>query len=198
MPSRIGLFGGCFNPVHRGHIAVAGAALAHLGLDKVVFIPSGHPPLKGNSGLLDGEARLALLERALADEPRMEASAVEIRRSGPSFTVDTVRALVAEAPAGTEWVFLLGSDCLRRLPGWKGIDELHRMLRFAVVQRAGAERPLGDARLLSLPCDAGAVSSTLVRERLARGDAVDELVPPAVAAYLAASGHYRTSIASLS
>ena len=81
MPSRIGLFGGCFNPVHRGHIAVAGAALAHLGLDKVVFIPSGHPPLKGNSGLLDGEARLALLERALADEPRMEASPIEIRRS---------------------------------------------------------------------------------------------------------------------
>ncbi|MCK9543828.1 MAG: nicotinate-nucleotide adenylyltransferase [Novosphingobium sp.] len=190
MSTRIGLFGGCFNPVHRGHIAVARAARAHLGLDKVLFIPSGHPPLKGDEGLLAGEERLAMLRLALAEEAGMDACDIEIGRAGPSYTVDTVRAFWRELPDDAEMFFLLGSDCLGRLPRWKGIDELHRMLRFAVVQRAGEERPLVDPRLLALPCDAGPVSSTLIRERLARGESVDDLVHRAVAARLAARRHY--------
>lgn len=190
MSLRVGLFGGCFNPVHLGHIAVARSALAHLGLDRVVFIPSGHPPLKGDRGLAPGEHRLAMLELALAAEPRMEASAVELEREGRSFTIDTVRALQHELPAGTELFFLLGSDCLERLPHWKGIEELHDLLRFAVVQRAEAGRPLADSRLLALPCEPLAVSSTMVRGGLARGDSVEHLVPAAVAAYLAKQRPY--------
>lgn len=193
MSLRVGLFGGCFNPVHLGHVEVARAALAHLALDRVVFIPSGHPPLKGNRGLAPGEHRLAMLELALAGEPRMAASALELGREGRSFTIDTVRALLDGLPAGTELFFLLGSDCLERLPHWKGIDDLHALVRFAVVQRAGAEQPVADPRLLALPCEPLGVSSTLVRGRLACGAGAEDLVPVAVAAYLAEHRPYPVS-----
>lgn len=185
MTMRIGLFGGCFNPVHLGHIAAARAALAHLELDRVIFIPSGQPPLKGSAGLLAGPDRLAMLELALQDEPAMEASAIEIERSGPSYTVDTVRTLRSALPAGAELFFLLGGDCLARLPQWKGIEELRTAVRFAILPRGGeGTGPLAEA-LVGVPMAPMAISSTLVRARCAGGESIDALVPPAVAAYLA-------------
>lgn len=185
MTMRIGLFGGCFNPVHLGHIAAARAALAHLALDRVIFIPSGQPPLKGSAGLLAGPDRLAMLELALQDEPAMEASAIEIERSGPSYTVDTVRTLRSALPAGAELFFLLGGDCLARLPQWKGIEELRAAVRFAILPRGGeGTGPLAE-ELVGVPMAPMAISSTLVRARCAGGEPVDALVPPAVAAYLA-------------
>lgn len=182
---RVGLFGGCFNPVHCGHVAAARAARDHLQLDRVVFIPSGQPPLKGAAGLMPGQDRLAMLRDALANEPGMSADGIELDRAGPSYTVDTVRVLRQGLPEAAELFFLLGSDCLDRLPRWKGIDELHAMLRFAIVQRRGAERVPDDRRIVSVPMAPCSLSSTLVRDRLARGESVVDLVPPAVVAYLA-------------
>ena len=184
MTQRIGLFGGCFNPVHNGHIALARAGLANLGLDTVIFIPSGLPPLKGGQGLLPGEQRLAMLQSALAREPGLELCTAEIARAGPSFTVDTVRTLREGLAGDVELFFLLGSDCLDRLPRWKGIDELHAMLRFVVIQRPGANRDITDPRLLQLATDLPVVSSTLVRQRLARAERVSDLVPPPVERFL--------------
>ena len=198
MNERIGLFGGCFNPVHCGHLAVARAALAELLLDKVLFIPSGEPPLKGASGLLPGAERLAMINLAVAAEPMMEACDIEIARPGLSFTVDTVRALQLTLPAGTELVFILGSDCLDRLPRWKGIEELHERLRFAVVQRPGAEQHLNDPRLVALPCAASSISSTEVRGRLRCGLDAGALVPSPVASYLMSRGHYAGTAGDLS
>jgi len=190
MTLRVGLFGGCFNPVHNGHLAAAEAARAHLALDRVVFIPSGHPPLKGDAGLLAGAERLAMLEAALADRADMTVSTLEIEREGPSYTVDTVRALRRSLPAGSFLVFLLGADCAARLDRWKGIAELHDMLRFAILPRGGVLPSDLDPRLLPVPMADVAVSSTLVRERLARGENVAGLVPPGVADYLASHCPY--------
>jgi len=190
MTLRVGLFGGCFNPVHNGHLAAAEAARAHLALDRVVFIPSGHPPLKGDAGLLAGAQRLAMLEAALVDRADMTVSTLEIEREGPSYTVDTVRALRRSLPAGSFLVFLLGADCAARLDRWKGIAELHDMLRFAILRRGGVLPSDLDPRLLPVPMADVAVSSTLVRERLARGEEVAELVPPGVADYLASHCPY--------
>uniref|UniRef100_UPI0026335B6C nicotinate-nucleotide adenylyltransferase n=1 Tax=Novosphingobium sp. TaxID=1874826 RepID=UPI0026335B6C len=178
---RIGLYGGCFNPVHAGHLAAARGAREALALDEVLFIPSGHPPLKGNAGLVAGAHRLAMIERAIADEPGMAVSSIEIDRDGPSFTVDTVRTLRAAFPAGAELFFLLGDDCLRRLPRWKGIDELHEMLRFAILPRSGQPEGEPDSRLIWLPLAPLAVSSTEVRAMAALGqNPPAALVPAAV------------------
>ncbi|BEV01172.1 nicotinate (nicotinamide) nucleotide adenylyltransferase [Novosphingobium olei] len=183
---RIGLFGGSFNPVHLGHIAVARAALDRLGLDKVVFIPSRHPPLKGAEGLMPADLRLALVRAALTDEPAMECNAIEIEREGPSFTVDTVEALLPTFPAGAELYFLLGADCLARLPRWKGIERLHALLRFAIFPRGGeAGQAAADPRLVHVPMPESPLSSTLVRARLAEGAAIGDIVPAPVAALLA-------------
>lgn len=193
MTARIGLFGGCFNPVHNGHVAVARAARAQLELDQVLFIPSGQPPLKGKVSLIEGVERLAMLNLALANEPNMQACNIEIVRAGPSYTADTVNALDKHLGSNTEMIFIIGSDCLDRLPLWKGIDDLHARLRFAVVQRPGAERTLQDRRLLKLNCVPSSVSSTEVRQRLAAGRSVADLVHPAVANYLLERGYYASS-----
>ena len=181
---RVGLYGGCFNPVHQGHLAAARGAMRVLALDRVVFIPSGLPPLKGAEDLAPGGHRLAMLRAALAAEPGMEASAIEIDRQGPSFTVDTATDLRATFPADTELFFLLGDDCIGRLPHWKGIDRLHAMLRFAILPRCGDGARSDDDRLICLDLPKVSVSSTQIRATLARGTRpAASLLPPAVLHY---------------
>ena len=185
MTRRIGLYGGCFNPVHAGHLASARGALAALALDSVIFIPSGNPPLKGAKGLADGAHRLEMLKLAIADDSRFVVSSIEIDRTGPSFTVDTVRMLRCTFPYPVELFFLLGDDCLGRLPLWKGIDELHSMLRFAILPRIRDDAASDDARLIRLSMPPVEVSSTEIRNLLADGDTLsEEHLPPAVAQYI--------------
>lgn len=192
---RVGLYGGCFNPVHHGHLAAARGAMQALGLNRVLFIPSGNPPLKGNSGLAPGAHRLAMLNAALAEEPDMAASAIELEREGPSFTVDTVSELRATLPAATELFFLLGDDCAARLPRWKGIDRLHAMLRFAILPRAAEQPRPADDRLIWLEFPRVEVSSTQIRAMLAAAKVPDEsLVPGRVAEYIAQHGLYAAPV----
>jgi nicotinate-nucleotide adenylyltransferase len=182
---RVGLYGGCFNPVHQGHLAAARGAAEELELDKVVFIPSGNPPLKGNDGLADGGHRAAMLEHAIAHEARMAISTAELDRTGQSFTVDTVRDLRRTFPAGAQLFFLLGDDCLDRLPQWKGIEELHTMVRFAILPRTGEPAALHDARLIRLHLPRVAASSSQIRASLAaRKMPPSSLLAPEVADYI--------------
>ena len=182
---RVGLYGGCFNPVHEGHLAAARGACAALRLDRLLFIPSGNPPLKGNAGLVLGVHRLAMLKLATAGDPRLDVSAIEIERAGPSFTVDTVRTLRGSLPAGAELFFLLGDDCLDRLPLWKGIDDLHAMLRFALLPRSGDRPATADSRLIWLDLPKVVASSTHVRAMLGAGQCPpDTLLPAVVAQYI--------------
>lgn len=182
---RIGLYGGCFNPVHEGHMAAARGAKKALSLDKVIFIPSGHPPLKGNDGLAEGEDRAAMLECALAGEHGMEVSTIEIDRDGPSFTVDTVRILRTRFPEDAELFFLLGDDCVDRLPQWKGINELHDMVRFVIIPRLQENAAQPDARLISLDMARVQISSTQIKSLYSDGQRPDSaLLPPVVADYI--------------
>ena len=167
---RVGLYGGCFNPVHEGHVAAARSAQEALLLDEVVFIPSGHPPLKGSAGLADGKHRVAMLNFAIQSEKAMRVSTIEVDRTGPSFTADTVRDLQAAFPQGTELFFLLGDDCVDRLPHWKGINELHSMLRFAILPRNEIYAATPDERLIWLEFTSVAASSSSVRAILSSGE----------------------------
>jgi nicotinate-nucleotide adenylyltransferase len=181
---REGLFGGTFNPVHLGHLSAAKTVMSQLALDRLRFIPSGHPPLKGAMGLVAGHHRAAMIRLAIGDHPGMEVCEDEISRPGPSFTVETLTRLHEQAPAGTTFHFLLGDDCLSRLPQWKGIADIRRMARFAIIRRNGClPDDLGpDIDRVDMP--GLPVSSTEVRERLANGRDVTDLVGPDVAVYI--------------
>jgi nicotinate-nucleotide adenylyltransferase len=177
--------------VHRGHLGAARAAQAQLGLERVIFVPSGQPPLANDRPLAPGAHRHAMLRLAIAGEPGWSASDSEVARAGPSFTVDTVAALQAATPGAHDWFFLLGQDCVDRLPRWKGIDALHARLRFAILRRGPAPLALADSRLVAVTMAPNAASSTDVRSRLARGEALDDLVPGTVADYLAEHRFYQ-------
>lgn len=193
MNLQVGLYGGCFNPVHEGHIAAARGACNALQLDRVIFIPSGHPPLKGDAGLAEGTHRLNMLQLALADDARFSTSAIEIERSGPSYTVDTVRYFHNALPDKTQLFFLLGDDCIARLPRWKGIDELHTMVRFAVLPRESGSKPYDDPRLIRLALPRFAVSSTQIRAICAAGEIPGaDLLHPDAARYIARHSLYQT------
>ena len=187
---RIGLFGGTFNPVHYGHLAVAEAAWDGLALDRLIFIPSGHPPLKGDAGVALGHHRVEMLRLAVAGDMRFEVSDMETTRDGRSFTVDTVRALKNQFPRDTQIFFILGGDCVERLPDWKGIAELYDMVRFAVVARNGAKLLDEDERLLAVEMPPYGQSATAIRAAIAEGRPTNALTPAKVAHYIARNGLY--------
>ena len=188
---RIGLFGGCFNPVHRGHLAAAMAARSVLRLDRVIFIPTGQPPLANARALAPAQHRLAMVRLAIAGLPGCAVSDSEVNRPGPSYSVETARELRAAMPGDHAWFFLLGQDCLPNLPRWKGIDELHAMLRFAILRRGpGGLPPFEDKRYLGVSMTADECSSTAVRTALADGRSIGGLVPESVAEYICDHGLY--------
>lgn len=200
---RLGVLGGSFDPPHLGHLHVARRAREAFDLDHVVFVPAARPPHKPTRRLASGEERVAMLERLLADEPDASIWTVELGRSGPSYTVDTLRALDAARDAGGRTFLLLGSDNLAGLAGWRELDEILRRARPVVVARAGARLdpetlagldPAAARERIEagfLPGEPFEAASTDLRARLAAGDVPAELFPPALREYLARHGIYR-------
>ena len=189
---RIGLLGGSFDPVHQAHVALAEAALSHLALDELRWIPVGQAWQKSRV-MTPAEHRVAMVRLAIRHEPRFVVDTIEVDRSGPSYTLDTVRALQAVELA--DWFLVIGQDQYANLPSWHGWQELLQCVTLAVARR-GDDLPLTpDAlrtvphRLLTLPLPALSVSSTYIREHLAQGQTLTTLVPAmvsdAVAGYIA-------------
>lgn len=188
---RIGVFGGTFDPPHLGHLVVASDACGALGLDRVLWIPSAVPPHKAGTVQAPAEARLEMVRAAIEGDSRFQADDIELRRPGPSYTVDTLRSL-AERHPGAELVLLIGADNLREIPGWREPGEILRLARLAVLSRDGAGVP-PDA---PVPADAVEVtrvdvSATEVRRRAAAGETIRYLVPDAVRALVERRGLYR-------
>jgi nicotinate-nucleotide adenylyltransferase len=197
-PSRggLGILGGSFNPPHRGHVALARHALRELGLERVLLMPariSPGKPAEEDPNPAHPEHRLEMCRLAAAGVEGVEACALEIEREGPSYTVDTLRALHDEHP-DTELTFILGADVASTLPTWHEASQLPALARFAVALRAGG-RPLVEPTDVDFPIvrlhmpmiDA---SSSLVRDRVRRGLPVEELVGRPVASYIAEHGLY--------
>jgi nicotinate-nucleotide adenylyltransferase len=196
---RIGILGGTFDPVHIGHLIMADEAIAQLSLAEVLFVPAGDPWRKSDERrITPAEHRLAMLQIAVAGDDRFGISDIEVRREGPSYTADTLAALAAER-LDDELVFLLGADAFADLPHW---HEPHRIVghaMLAVAPRATADlrdllaRVTGISldRVLKFEMPRVDVSSTDVRERIARGRPVRYLLPPGVASYIDEHGLYR-------
>jgi nicotinate-nucleotide adenylyltransferase len=188
---RIGVFGGTFDPPHLGHLVVASDACGALGLDRVLWIPSAVPPHKVATVQAPAEARLEMVRAAIEGDPRFEADDLELRRPGPSYTVDTLRDL-ARRHAGAELVLLIGADNLREIPGWREPQEILKLARVAVLSRDGAGVP-PDAPVPAVAVEVTRVdvSATEVRRRAAAGETIRYLVPDAVRALVERRGLYR-------
>ena len=184
---RLGIFGGSFDPVHNAHVALARIALAALQLDQLLWVPAGQPWQKSRH-LTSAADRLAMLRLVLADEPRFVLSAIELERPGPSYTLDTVRMLQAERP-DAEWFLVIGQDQYAGFHSWHGWAELLARVTLAIADRPEAPSVI-DPQVLAVPHEAVAlpmmdVSSTDIRGRIATGQGIADLVPAAVAGYIA-------------
>jgi len=188
---RLGIYGGTFNPIHHGHLIMAREAMELLGLDRLVWVPNARSPLRMNEALADAELRLELVRAAVEGEAEMEVCDWEVKRGGPSYTVETLEAL-AEEHAGVELVFLAGADSLESLDRWVRVDRILEICRVVIVPRPGYSRREA-LRLLGLraPALAGKIelletgrrieiSATEIRERIAAGKSIRWLVPEAV------------------
>jgi nicotinate-nucleotide adenylyltransferase len=196
----VGILGGTFNPPHLGHLVMAQEARDQLGLERVVLMPAGVPPHKEVLGADPGPAaRLELCRLAAADDDGLAVCDLEMRRAGPSFTVDTLRVLHERDPE-LDLTFIVGGDMAETLPSWREPEAVLGLARLAVAERSGVRRealmerlaPLrGSERVTFFDMPRLDISSSDIRERVARARPIRHLVPDAVAAEIAARGYYR-------
>lgn len=195
---RIGILGGTFDPIHVGHLAAARVAMDCARLDRVLFIPSATPPHRHPADA-SAEDRLEMARLAIDGESRFEASDVELRRGGRSFTSETVRELKRAHP-GDQLFLILGWDAARLFATWHEPDRIRADASIVVVGRPGTEAPaLGDLEAAGLDpartilCLGGTpdISGSELRASLARGEATGDCLPAAVEGYIADHGLYR-------
>lgn len=200
----IALFGGTFDPIHLGHTAVALSAGESLLAESVIFVPAKQSPLKGFFPSAGDEDRLAMIHLAIADEPLFAVSDYELRKSTPSYTLDTVRYLQSSLGDAVSIHWLLGADSVSDLAHWHRIKELLDACNLSVMRRAGAAVPdfslfeslWGSERVRKLRQDVIEtplvdISSSEVRRRLTAGLDVSGMLCPAVSAYIRRHGLYR-------
>lgn len=186
------MFGGSFNPIHNGHVAIARHLLLSAGLDEVWFMVSPQNPLKDHSCLLNDEKRLQLVQLALEGEPHMKACGYEFALPRPSYTWNTLCHLAIDYP-DRDFILLIGGDNFQHFGLWHNAKEIMEGYKIVVYPRADApidtdNLPRGvtvvDTPLLN-------ISSTMVRGMVRQGKSIDGLVPPKVAQAIAEQGLYR-------
>lgn len=195
---RIGLLGGSFDPVHHAHLSLARAAIKQAGLDEVQFIPAGQPwqraKLKASP-----QDRAAMVRLAIGNQPGFRLNTIEIERQGPTYTVETLRAL----PPGPEYYWILGADQLENFCTWSDWETIARMVTLLVALRPQYDLSIppaldslikaGAARVQFLPFEPMATSATRVREHLAQGQSVADDLAPDVIRYIQTHHLYQTS-----
>lgn len=195
LAGRVGLFGGTFNPLHEAHILVARTAIEQFGLSEVIFIPSGIPPHKEVAEGVSKEDRYAMVKQGIAADTRFSVSRIEIDRLGPSYTIDTIRALKREYHVGL--CFIVGADLLLQIDTWKEPQELLASVPFLIAPRNEISKetfrvpPFDRARIHFLEMEAVDLSSTWIRNRVKQGETVMDCVPLSVATYIEEHGLYR-------
>jgi nicotinate-nucleotide adenylyltransferase len=191
---RIGLFGGTFDPIHRGHVEVAESVWRALGLDRMLVVVANEPWQKQDRPVTPAEDRFAMVSAALAGRPGLEPSRIELDRGGPSYTVDTVRDLLEPEPEA-EIVVVVGGDVVTGLDGWHQPEALRQLATLAIVDRPGV--PVADPppgwRYVHVPVAPPDVSSTDLRARLEAGEPVHDDLPESVIRCISERGLYATN-----
>jgi nicotinate-nucleotide adenylyltransferase len=187
---RLGFLGGSYDPPHLGHWLAAVDAFEQLALDRLDFVPAGEQPLKGGAGVTPVVHRLAMVRCLAEGDARFGVDARETERTGPSYTVDTLRALAASHP-DAERFWLIGSDCVPDLGRWKDADALSSLATLVVMARPGAPAQASPYPLRRVATRPVALSSTEVRARVRAGRSLRGFVPDAVATYIATHRLYQ-------
>ena len=196
---RLGVFGGTFDPVHIGHLIAAEDARAALSLDEVLFVPAGEPWFKSYRRITPAHHRLAMVRLSVRDNPHFSVSDMEIRREGPSYTIDTLAELRRARPDADLFV-ILGVDALREIDRWRNPRRLFQMATVVGMARPGASLdpsvlnaaiPGASDRLRLIQSALIDISGTDIRRRVAEGASIRYRVPPAVVQYIRAHNLYR-------
>jgi nicotinate-nucleotide adenylyltransferase len=199
---RVGVFGGAFNPPHLGHLVCAQEVLLRLELERVLWIPVGEPPHRKLDDDPGADARLEMVELAVAGDERFSLSRVEVDREGPSYTSDTLELLGAESP-GDELFLILGGDQAAALPTWHEPEKVLERATVAAVERVGWSRSAigiklarlrGAERVRHVDMPVIQVSSTGIRRRVREGRPIRYLVPPEVEGFIGSRALYRAQV----
>jgi len=190
----VGILGGTFDPVHNGHLIVAEVARKQLNLNEVLFIPAGRPWLKVERTITPAKHRLEMLRLSLDNKPHFRISEMEIKRPGPTYTIDTIKTLKKRFKAEDELFFILGQDSLMQLPQWHDAPSLIKLCYLVAAARPGVKKPDMKAleaeipgikqRVVLMKEPMVDISASDVRERVARGLSVRHLVPEPVNRYI--------------
>ena len=197
----LGVFGGTFDPIHLGHLVVAEEARSVLQLDEVLFIPTGQPWLKSGLKITDAAHRLAMVELAVKSNPGLRSSDMEVRRPGPTYTVDTLTELRQELGPGPELHLILGLDSLADLKRWHLPERIFDLSRVVAVTRPGYEdfepgalesiAPGASSKVHLLKGPLIGISGTEIRRRVCNGLPIRYWVPRCVESYILERGLYR-------
>ncbi len=197
---RAGVFGGTFDPIHLGHLAVARSIQSTLSLDKVVFVPAGQPWMKAGTPVSPVKDRVEMVRLAVARRKAFELSTMEADRPGPSYAVDTMDALRRLLRRGSDLFFLLGSDALKDVAKWKEPQRLIRLCQLVAFARPGCGLPVMEdleaavpgisRRVVFVEVPQVDVRATAIRQRIAGGRSIERLVPRAVERYILEHGLY--------
>ena len=185
-PQALALLGGTFDPVHNAHLAMAEAALKHLGVDAVLFMPTGRTHYRAPA-VASAADRLAMLGLAIEGNPKFRIDERELAPQATGYTVDTLRSLRAELGDAPIY-FLMGSDQYAKLDGWKEPGEVRKLAELIVFARPGV---LTDRSARTIPFESMEDSGTEIRARAARGEELSDCVPAPVADYIRRHGLYR-------
>lgn len=197
---KLGVLGGTFDPPHNGHLLIARKAIEQLSLHQVLFAPTRHPPHKNVAHHTPIEHRLEMVRLAIAPYPQFVLSRVDVDRTGPTYTVDTMRILRAQYDETVEWFFIMGLDSLASILTWRAPEQLIRLCKLAVFPRPGfavnLERlekkiPGLQARVVLLNAPLVEIAASDIQARVRAGESIAHLVPAAVARYIAEKGLYQ-------
>ena len=197
--ARIGIMGGTFDPVHNGHLAIARSAAEQLELSQVLFIPAGNPHFKRNQEVTSASQRADMVALAIEDDSLFALDLCEVERRGITYTADTLEELT-QRYEGARLFFIMGTDSAITLPGWKRAEDVARLCTIVVAKRPGQSTERVREALAASSVDFDVmyldvpqidVSSTQLREDVARGRDVSAMIPALVEAYISQMGLYR-------
>lgn len=199
--SKIGIMGGTFNPIHNGHLILAEQAREYCGLDEILFMPSGNSYMKDTAQIPDGETRISMTALAIENNPYFALSAMEVERKGATYTCETLKELKIQNPE-IQYYFIVGADNLFSIETWWKPEEILSECILVAAVRGDKDREeivakvreleeKYHARIILLPEKKYDISSTEIREKIARGESVRYLVPDKVLSYIEKKQLYR-------